>query len=122
MPSGGWRSAGCPLRSARGAAPALSVDHQVVAAHRVLQIAREALELPLDPIVLERRDSPARVADSVMVMLASRDHPFEAGTAFPELDSLHEAHLPQKVQSAVDAGDAGVPSLPAQALVDLVRG
>jgi hypothetical protein len=93
-----------------------------VPAHRVLQTAREALELPLDLIVLEGRDPPTRIADCVMVVPASRDDPFEAGAAFRELDSLHEAQLAQEVQSAVDAGDAGVPSVAAQALVDLMRG
>jgi hypothetical protein len=98
------------------------VDHEIVPAHRVLQATRQTLELLLDPIVLERRDPTAGVADGVMVVLASREDALEASASFREVDALHEPHLAQKVERAVDAGDAGVPSLAAQPLMNLVRG
>jgi hypothetical protein len=87
---------------------ARSADHQVVAAHRVLQPPREVLQLPLEPLVLERRHPSAQLTDGVVMVLAPRDHRLVAGTTLAELDALDEAELMQEVEGAVDARDADV--------------
>jgi hypothetical protein len=79
--------------SAPGAAPALSVDHEVVTAHRVLQVARQPLELLLQPLVVKRRYPPAAVADGVVMMLTPWGDRLEACAGSAEVDPLHEPHV-----------------------------
>src|SRR5262249_38181784 len=97
---------GIALRSGSGprAARALSVDDQVVPAHRVPKLPGEALELSLETIVLERRDPAAAVADRVVVVFTARDDRLEARTTGPELDTLHQPELIEEVERTVDAG------------------
>src|SRR5262249_50229347 len=104
--------------SAPGAARAVAVDDQVVAAHRVPEATRESLELALEALVLERRHPAAGVADGVVVMLTAGNHGLEAGGALPEFHALDEAQLVEQLESAVDTGDPDVVAGLAQVLRD----
>jgi hypothetical protein len=98
------------------------MDHEVVSAHGVPQVSGQPLELFLQALVLERRDPSAAVADGVVVVLTTGHHRLETRAAAPELHSLHQPHVVQEIEGPVNAGDAGVASGPAQALVDLLGG
>src|SRR5918994_6187159 len=104
------------------AARAVTVDHDVVPAHRVAQSPREALQLLLKPIVLEGGDPAARVADRVVMMLSAGNNGLVPGSALADLDPLDQPHLVQQVERAVDAGEADLRAGVLQAIRDLLSG
>ena len=89
--------------------------------HLVLELASEALELALEPLVLEGRHAAALLADGMVMVLSARDHRLVAGRPLAELDPLNQAQLVEKVDGAVDAGDADVAARPVKLLRDLIR-
>jgi hypothetical protein len=91
-----------------------------VTAHRVLQVARQPLELLLQPVVVKRRYPPAVVADGVVMMLTAGGDRLEAGAASADLDPLHEPHFMQQIDGSIDAGDAGIAAGSSESLVDLL--
>src|ERR687891_520416 len=84
--------------------------------------AREPPDRALEPIVLERADPPAAVAEDVMVMLAAGDHRLIPGPALAHLDPLHKPEAVQEVQRPVDAGDADAFAVSPDPVRDLLRG
>jgi hypothetical protein len=98
------------------------MNDEVMSAHRVLQAPGQPLELLLESLVLEPGDPPAAVTHGMVVVLAARDDGLEARAAVPELDPLHQPHVVQEVEGAVDAGETGIAARAAQPLVDLLRG
>lgn len=97
------------------------MDDEVMTAHRVPQVPRQPVEMPLQPLVLEWGHPSAAVTDGVMMMLASRGDRLEPGYALAELDSLDESHAVEDLEGAIDARDADVGSRPMKLLRDLVR-
>lgn len=64
------------------------------------------LDRPLETGVLEGRQPPAALADSVMVVLAPGNHRLEPCAALSHLDSLHETLTVEEIEGAIDARDA----------------
>jgi hypothetical protein len=83
----------------------------------MLQLPREALELALEPRVLEGRHPPALLTDGVVVVLATWNHRLVSGDSLAELDALHQSEPVEEIQRPVDARDADV----AARLVKLTR-
>ncbi len=75
----------------------------------------------LERWILERLDSPAVVADEVVVMVSARIGALEPRHAVTQVDALHETQLGEAVQGAVDAGDPDSRAGRAHAVVDLLR-
>ncbi len=89
-------------------------------AHPDLEAARRLLQRPLEACVRERLDSPAIVADE-MVMVLARMGGLEAGDAVSEVDPLHELELDELVERAIDTRDPDpTPRFP-NAVEDLLR-
>ncbi len=109
LPRRGWRSA---LHGA--------VDDDLVRADRVAQAGGEALQVALEPLVLEGRHPAAGVADGVMVVLAARQDRLVALAAVAKVDPLHQTHPVQQVERPVDARQAHLGAVGAQALGDLL--
>lgn len=82
----------------------------------------EATDRALERFVLEGAETPTRIAEQVMMMVAARDDGLVAGGAVAHLDPLHDPDRLEGVERAVNARDPD--SLPrlAQARVDLLRG
>ena len=57
----------------------------------------------LEPVILERLDLAAVVADEVVVVLAAGNRRLEARDAVSDLDPLDDAELREHVEGAVDA-------------------
>jgi hypothetical protein len=96
------------------------MDDQVVPTHRVLEAAGELLELPFEPLVLERRHPSADLADGVVVVLATRHDRLVPGGALAELDPLDESHLVQELERSIDARQADVAPRAMKLIGDLV--
>jgi len=83
--------------------------------------ARDPLERLLEGVVLERLDLAAVPADEVVMMVAARVDPFEAGDPVAEVDPLHEPEPVETFERAVDACDSDPRSFRAHPVVDLLR-
>ena len=76
----------------------------------------------LEPVVAEGLHLPAVAADEVVMVVAAGRRGLVLGAPRAELDSMDEAELAERLQSAVDAGDAHTCMLPPDEVVDLLRG
>lgn len=81
----------------------------------------DTVERNFEPLVGEPLHSPAVVADDMVVVLAVRSPRLEACRAGSEIDPLHEPHLHEHVERAVDAGQADGPTGGAGAVEHLLR-
>jgi hypothetical protein len=81
----------------------------------VAEAGGETLDRLLQPLVLERDDPSARLADNVVVVIATRDDGLVSRPALAHLDPLHQPHSVEQVEGAIHAGDpdslAPVPQL-----------
>jgi len=85
----------------------------------VVQAAREPVDRVLERLVLERGHLAAAVADDVVVVMAAGQRRLEAGGG-AHVDAPHEAEPRQQVERPVDARDAGLPPVRAQAVEHLL--
>ncbi len=97
------------------------MNDEVMAAHRVPQARRQPVEVPLQPLVLERSHAPTPVADGVVMVLTSRGDGLEPRDALAELDPLDEPHAVEDLEGAIDARDADIGSGVVKRIRDLVR-
>ena len=65
---------------------------------------REAMDRALESRIVERHETPALLADQVMVVLTARLRALEPRLPVPHLHSLHQTVLDQQVEHPVDAG------------------
>jgi hypothetical protein len=98
------------------------VDQHLVRADAVVEAILEPADRPLEPIVLERRDPAAAVADDVVMVFAARHDRLVAGAAFAGLDALHEPELVEEVEGAVHARRPDAAASGAKAIADLLGG
>jgi len=98
------------------------VEHDVVERDLVTGALLDAAERALQPVILERLDLPARVADEMVVVIAPRLDRLVAIRARAELDLLHEAFGGEQVEHAIDGGDPDLAVSRAQLVEDLLRG
>ncbi len=90
--------------------------------HGVTRGLLEPMDRVLELRILERLDLPARIADEMVVVVASGMDRLEPGDPRAEIDSLHEALGAQKLQHAVDARDPDLAAGGTKAVEDLLRG
>ena len=86
----------------------------------VTEPIRQPMDRPLEPRVLEGREPPAPLADSVMVVVAARDHRLISGSTLIDLDLLNQPLAVQQVQGSIDAGDPDAPATGADPVGDLL--
>lgn len=88
-------------------------------------VARRAFDpsqCGLEAVVLEQLDLAARVADDVMVMVASGPRRLVAGRPVTKLDLLEKPVAAELVERAIDAREPDCASSRAEAVEDLLRG
>src|SRR5581483_7541291 len=111
------------LTSPRGAAAlrARPAQHDVVRRHAVAEPCRQLPQRAFEPLVLERHDVSAAVADEVMVMLAVGVGGLVARDTSADVDALHEPERGEDVEHPVDARDPHAAPAAPQAVEDLLR-
>lgn len=72
----------------------------------VAAAARDALERVLEPGIGERLDLAALAAHEVMVVVAARVGPLEAGSSVAEVDPLDEREPAQRFEGSIHARHA----------------
>lgn len=72
---------------------------------------RQRLDRLLEPVVVERDEPAAVLADEMMVVMTVREDPLEPSLPVADRDPLNEAVLDEQVKHAVDAGSAGGPTI-----------
>ena len=77
----------------------------------------DLVDRTLEPLVRERLDLPAIVADEVVMMLAARLPCFETRAARAGVDPLDELVLDEQVEHAIDARHADGPAGLAQTVM-----
>ena len=77
-------------------------DHVVVVESEVTG-ACDPADGSLETRIVERLDLAALAADEVMVVFAARVSGLEASDAISEVDSMHELHVGELIEYAVDA-------------------
>src|SRR5437764_841973 len=87
------------------AVAAIAAQDDVVPADRVAGARLDPLERAFQPLVGERLDLPAGVADHVMVMLAVRLRRLVASGARADVDAVREPLVDEEVERSVDARD-----------------
>ena len=86
----------------------------------VVEPAAELVDGALEPVVLERRDATAAIADQVMVMvLAAGQGRLVAGRAVADVEPLDESHPLEQLERPVDGRDADRAAAVAELVGDL---
>jgi hypothetical protein len=88
----------------------------------VAEVAGQAFELTLEPLVLEGDDLAAAAADEMVMVVAAGVDGLIAGDAGAEVDPLHEPQRDEQVERAVDARDPDATVTETQTVEDLLRG
>ena len=81
------------------------MEHDVVTFDYCIEPPAKFPDRALERSVLERDDIAAFGAQQMVVVLAARMGRLESCGAVANLDALHEAHLDQHIEHAVDARD-----------------
>jgi hypothetical protein len=88
----------------------------------VAEVAGQALELPLEPLVLEGDDLAAVAADEMVMVVAARVNGLVASDPGAEVDPLHEPKRDEEVERAVDTRNPDATITETQTVEDLLRG
>ncbi len=99
-----------------------AAQDDVVCRDLVAAAVRDSLEGLLERRILERLYLAAVVADKMVMMVAARVDPLEAGDPVAQVDALDKAELVEALERAVHARDSDSRSLRAHAVVDLLSG
>jgi hypothetical protein len=112
-----------PPASVRGSAAlaARPAQHDVVPCDGVAAALLDITEHALEPLVGERLDAAAVVADDVMVVLDRVAHRLEPRHAVSEVDALGQPLLRELVENAVHAGEPDPLAAGNQLTMDLLR-
>jgi hypothetical protein len=92
-----------------------------VLADLVLEPSSEPLDRLFEPLVLERGDLPAVLADEVMVMLSAGLLGFVAGGG-ADVDAADQVQLPEQLERPVDARDPDRATAGSHVVENLLRG
>ena len=80
-----------------------TVQHDVMVLGAELQAARETLDRPLQITIVKRHNTPARVTEQVMMMLAPGIDQLIARHSIPELQASDKTMLAEQLEDPLDA-------------------
>ena len=101
---------------------AVAVQNDLVIVHSETQPARYPVDRSLKVRIIERHQPPARIADEMVVMLATRiDELVPRGTV-AELKSVDQPALAEQLKDAVDTRPSDPLLLAAQQIIEFKRG